>query len=133
MKHISKIQIRFADIDKLGHVNNAIYLTYFEQARTLFFEDVFGRESLDWSKRGLILARAEVDFLQPVFLEDKITVETTCTRIGTKSFDLSYKIIKNDREEAAKGLSVLVCFNYSNRSSIEIPSGWKSRLELYSI
>lgn len=125
--HTSPIQIRFADIDKLGHVNNAVYLSYFEQARTIFFKDVF-KESLDWSKKGLILAKAEVNFLQPVFLEDEISVETYCTHIGNKSFTLSYRLLKGGSVEAANSTSVLVCFDYEKRASIEVPADWRNIL-----
>ncbi|HEX7414818.1 MAG TPA: acyl-CoA thioesterase, partial [Bacteroidia bacterium] len=52
-KHCTPIQIRFVDIDKMGHVNNATILSYFEVARTYFFDDVMGAED-NWFERGLI-------------------------------------------------------------------------------
>ena len=62
---ISKVNIRFSDLDLFGHVNNAVYLTYYEEARVSYFDEVVGYD-YDWSKEGVILARIEVDFLIPI-------------------------------------------------------------------
>ena len=74
-KHKTPVQIRFKDIDKLGHVNNANHLTYFELARMKYFEDVIG-DQIDWKKQGVILARIEINYKLPILLEDKISVFT---------------------------------------------------------
>lgn len=131
--HKTPIQIRFKDIDKLGHVNNANHLTYFEYARTMYFRDVIGSE-IDWSKEGLILAKAVVDYKQPILFEDDIYVYTRCSRIGTKSFDLEYSLVKSDNgkeTELATGISVLVCYDYMNKASIPVPAGWVEKMKAY--
>ena len=80
------VEIRFADLDMLGHVNNAKYLTYLESARISYFHDVIG-DKIDWSTGGIILAKAELNFAMPVMLEDlEVTIFTSCTKIGDKSF-----------------------------------------------
>lgn len=129
MSHTTSIAIRFADIDKFGHVNNAIYLTYFESARIAYLADVLG--TVDWINKGVILARAEINFIQPVLLNDKIFVETSCSRIGNKSFDLSYKLNKLSdgiRTEMANGLTVMVGFDYVRQQTIVIPEEWKQKM-----
>jgi acyl-CoA thioester hydrolase len=129
--HRTSIQIRFKDIDKLGHVNNANHLSYFEYARTVYFRDVMGTE-IDWSKEGLILAKVIVDYKQPVLFEDDISVYTRCSRIGNKSFDLEYSLVKKegDKEtELATGISVLVCYNYIDKVSIPVPARWAERMK----
>ncbi|MFN7014434.1 MAG: acyl-CoA thioesterase, partial [Bacteroidia bacterium] len=135
--HTSHIQIRFADIDKLGHVNNAKYLTYFEIARMQFFEDEFKNISdLDWKTKGLILAKTEVEFIVPILLEDKVEIETFCTKIGNKSFDLAYRVFRINNQErmlAAKGSSVLVAFNYLEQKSIPVEESWKKELSRFLI
>ena len=123
------VQIRFADVDKLGHVNNAVYLSYIELARMDFFSKVGGE--IDWSKKGVIVGRIEINYKMPVLLDDNIIVKTWCSRIGNKSFDLSYSIIKinNGTEtEVVNAISVLVCYNYVEKKSIEIPDQWKTWL-----
>jgi acyl-CoA thioester hydrolase len=133
--HTSTIQVRFADIDKLGHVNNAKYLTYFEIARMQFFEDEFKNiTDLDWKTKGLILAKTEVEFLSPILLEDLVEIETYCTKIGNKSFELTYRVFKkknNERILAAKGSSVLVSYNYIDQKSIPLEESWKNELKRF--
>lgn len=125
----SQIQIRFVDLDQFGHVNNAIYLSYLEIARLPYFDEIIGE--IDWLNEGIILAKAEIDYLIPILLKDHIEVKTWCSRIGSKSFDLSYHIVKLEKETetiVAKAKTVMVCFNYSKQQSIEIPAGWKEKM-----
>src|SRR5437868_6045177 len=94
-KHKTPVQIRFKDIDALNHVNNANHVTYFELARVKYFDDVVG-EPVNWSEQGIILAKITVDYKMPVYFKDEITVYTKCIRLGTKSFDLEYALVKNE-------------------------------------
>jgi acyl-CoA thioester hydrolase len=134
MKHKTSIQIRFKDIDKLGHVNNANHFTYFELARIQYFNDVVGR-TIDWDKDGMILANARIDYKLPIYLHDQVVVYTSCTNIGTKSFELSYRmvrILKNEIEEVlATGATVLVCFDYSKNQTVAVPEEWKQKMNGY--
>jgi acyl-CoA thioester hydrolase len=123
------IQIRFADVDKLGHVNNAVYLSYIELARMHYFEEVAG--GIEWDRLGVIVARAEIDFLAPVVLGDTLRATTRCSRIGTKSFDLSYSLMRRSggaESEAARALTVMVCFDYRIMQSAPLPDDWKAWL-----
>jgi acyl-CoA thioester hydrolase len=131
MKHKTPIQIRFKDIDRLGHVNNANHITYFELARVSFFNSLMGDVKIDWEAESLILAKIEMEYKLPILLEDKVSVYTWVSRIGTKSFDVSCSIVKeiNGNEiEVAKGLSIIVCFNYKTNESIAIPETWKAKM-----
>jgi acyl-CoA thioester hydrolase len=132
--HKFPIQIRFKDIDKMGHVNNANYLTYIEIARVNYFEDVAGTDR-KWSQQvGIILARIEIDYKAPVFLHDTISVYTRCSRIGTKSLTLDWRIVREksgEEEIVAQGIAVLVCYDYVHEKTIAIPDEQRSRLEEY--
>ncbi|MGC8904185.1 acyl-CoA thioesterase [Thermus sp.] len=98
------VQVRFRDLDALGHVNNAVYLTYFEVARVAYFR----RLKEDWLERGhFILARAEVDFLRPILLEDPVVVGVRVVRLGRSSFEMEYRVEARG-EEAARGRTVQV-------------------------
>src|SRR5579862_452703 len=122
-KHKTPIQIRFKDVDMMGHVNNATYHAYIELARITYFNDVLGSK-VDWRKQdGVILARTEIDYKQPIFFDDKICVHTRCSKLGNKSLDLSWVIVRENAaqvglftEEAnqqnilARGISVLVAY-----------------------
>lgn len=124
------IQIRFADVDMAHHVHNAVYLQWFELARMELLRRFIAPEH-DWKKQGLILARNEVDYRRPIHLRDRIEAECRAGRIGTKSFDLHYRIVrlKDDQHElCAEGRSVMVCFDYAANRSVDLLPEWRSAL-----
>ncbi|MBI2269061.1 MAG: acyl-CoA thioesterase [Bacteroidetes bacterium] len=132
--HRTQIQLRFKDLDKLGHVNNANYLTYFELARVNFFKAVMGTKTIDWSTEGIIMAKVELTFKQPILLEDEVFVYVWVSRFGTKSFDMNCSIVKSENgqeTEVATGMTVLVCINYKTNQTIEIPPLWKQKMEAF--
>ena len=129
-RHSMPIQIRFVDIDKLGHVNNATILSYFETARVAYLNDVIGREN-DWFGRGLILAHSEIDYLQPVYHDDKIIAHTRTIKVGNKSFTVENVLMRVDGKKevlCAYATGVLVCMNYHEKLTVEIPEEWKAKL-----
>lgn len=123
----AKIQVRFADLDTMGHVNNSVYLTYFEYARVHYFNELLGL-GWDWKKFGVLVAKNEVSYLKPVLLNDVPHVEVLLESIGTKSFTLAYEITVNG-ELTTTGKSVMVCFDVTKQSSVEISQEWKDALE----
>lgn len=117
-------------MDTFGHVNNACYLTYFEEARVGYMNELVGW-TYDWSKQGIILARTEVDYKFPADFKDEIYIYVHCSKTGTKSFTLDYTMVKllNGLEEIlATGKSVQVTYDYENRKSVVIPEEWKRLL-----
>jgi acyl-CoA thioester hydrolase len=132
-KHKTPIEIRFADVDAFGHVNNAKFLTYVEMARVRYFDEIV-EWGYDWSKEGIILARAEIDFIQPILFKDELTVFTRCSRIGRKSFDLEYQLsVIRDGKEILKAdaCTVMVAFDYQRHQSIEVPASWREAILAY--
>lgn len=131
-KHKTPIQIRFKDIDMMGHVNNANYITYFELARLTYFDALKDEGvTIDWVNEGVILAKIEMEYKQPILLEDKAFVTTWVSRIGSKSFDMTCSIVRmvdGVEVEAARGLAVIVCFNYKANETIAIPELWKRKM-----
>ncbi|MCG9910290.1 MAG: acyl-CoA thioesterase [Flavobacteriales bacterium] len=123
------IQLRFADTDALGHVNNANFLSYFEMARVAYFAEVMGNV-IDWKERGIILARSEVDYRIPLFLEDKPIVKVRCSKIGNKSFVMSYRIEEGEKVYA-EGNTVMVCFDFINNLPFAMPEEWKNKIEAF--
>ena len=131
-RHKTFIQIRFKDVDRLGHVNNANHITYFELARVDYFNALMGKEiRIDWESESLILAKIEMEYKQPILLDDHIRVYTWVSRLGSKSFDMSCSIVKEEQgveTEMAKGLAVIVCYNYKLNQTIQIPEAWKEKM-----
>ncbi|MCS6974321.1 MAG: acyl-CoA thioesterase [Cyclobacteriaceae bacterium] len=133
-KHKLPIQIRFKDIDRMGHVNNANFLTYIELARVKYFEEVV-RMDKKWSPEvGIILARIEIDYKAPVFLHDNISVYTRCSRIGTKSITLEWQVVRQQQEHeetVAEGIAVLVCYDYKHEKTIPVPEEHRKAIEQF--
>ena len=131
--HSTAIQLRFKDVDKQGHVNNANHLTYAETARVNYFADVLGR-NIDWDETGILLARTEIDYKQPIFLSDEIFCFSKVTEIGTKSFVMTFVLAKKsgiEIIECAIGKCTLVCYNYPSRTTIQIPEKWRSEFKVF--
>ena len=131
--HHIPIQIRFNDVDRLNHVNNACYLSFFELGRVCYFNDVF-KNIIDWNKSGFVLARTEIDHLLPVYLNDQVTCYTKVTNLGNKSLNIENALTKYiDGQEiiCAQGIGVLVAFDYKENCSIEIPQIWRERILMH--
>lgn len=132
-KHKTPVEIRFADIDAFGHVNNAVYLTYVEQARVRYFDAIVGWQ-YDLTAQGIILAKAEIDYILPVHFKEEIIVKTRCSRLGNKSFDLEYQLVRyleNKEILVADACTVMVAFDYNEKKSIPLPLAWKDAILKY--
>ena len=121
MSFVHRETVRFRDLDAMGHVNNAVFATYLEQARIAFLSPN-GAQVED-----MILARLEIDFRSPAEVGETIEITVTPTRVGTKSFDLEYVVRAGDRV-VAEAKTVLVAYDYAHARSVEIPNQWKERL-----
>ena len=127
-KYKTSLEIRFADIDMFGHVNNATYFTYMEMGRTKYWNHAI---KWDWKKTGVVIGSAAIDYIEPIFLDDKINIYVKTSRIGSSSFDLEYLIVKerNGSEVVcSKGKTVCVAFDYSTKKSTPIPEKEKEKM-----
>jgi acyl-CoA thioester hydrolase len=116
--------VRFSDLDGFGHVNNAVYSTYLEQARLAWFGEEVGEMPL----RDVILARTEIDFRSPVVWGERVEIGVRPARIGAKSFELEYELRSGGRL-VAEAKSVLVGYDYERGESVPVPERWRRRLE----
>jgi len=132
-KYVTPIQLRFKDIDRLDHVNNACYLTFFELGRVNYFNNVLNR-SINWNERGFVTARTEIDHITPLYLLDEVYCFTKVAAIGTKSITIHDCVVKkvNDQLiECANGVGILVAMDYLKKESIEMPLQWKELFEAF--
>ena len=119
--------VRFRDLDGMGHVNNAVFSTYLEQARLAWFsQERFGAVN-ELPLGDVILARTEIDFRSPVQAGETVEVAVRPARVGTKSFELAYELRAAGRL-VAEAKSVLVGYDYRRGESTPIPDRWKRRL-----
>ena len=117
--------VRFRDLDPMRHVNNAVFLTYIEQARVAFFAAVGAASELE--EMNLIVARVEIDFKAPVRLGQEVEISVRASRFGTKSFDFDY-VLRVDGEVVAEAKSVQVAYDYARREAVAVPKEWREKL-----
>lgn len=118
------VAVRYQDVDALGHVNNAIYATYLEEARVQYLPDVLG----DTGATEAVLANLEIDYYRPVTLEDEfVTVEIAVVDVGTKSVTFEYEVYAGG-ELAAEASTVQVAYDGEAKESVEIPEEWRQTL-----
>lgn len=119
------IQIRFNDIDALGHINNNVYLSYFDLGKITYFENLKS-SYVSWTDGIIVVARLEVDFIQPVFYKETIAVDTKIVKVGTKSAVFLQQIRNTlTNEVKCRCTSVVVAYNPKAMSGMPIPDIWR--------
>ena len=108
------IEVRFKDLDAMGHVNNAVYFTYFENARIAYWNAV-GR-SRTRGEVTYVVARAECDFRSPVTMDDAIVCHVRIASLGRSSFTFEF-LLREERtgRAVAEGKTVQVVYDYAAR------------------
>jgi acyl-CoA thioester hydrolase len=122
-------EVTFRDLDVFGHVNNAVYLTYIENARIGYLREVLGIDSLE--DLLVIVAKVHIDFRSRASLGETLEVGTRVARIGTKSFDVEHEIHGPDTRLVARAETTLVTFDYRGDSTMPVPDLWRDRIEAY--
>ena len=129
--HHTPIQIRFNDIDIMAHVNNSVYQNFFDLARTHYFEEVF-QERINWKKQALVLAKITIEYINPIFLEEKIEVLTKVHTLGNKSLQMFQKIINSETNEVkAQNDAVLVAIGVEENEPISLPNEWRLKIQQF--
>ena len=125
-KHTTPIQIRFNDIDIMGHVNNSVHQNYYDVARLDYFKAVL-REDIDWQGFTIVLASIHIDFYSPVLLQEKAAVRSRIEQIGEKSLTMIQELYNSETGEV-KSFNRAVLVGYSRKEGIttQIPENWKS-------
>jgi len=123
------IEVAFRDVDAMGHTNNAVYLTWFENGRVALWRAITRDEHSDYARVPFVLARAEIDFRAPTFVGERLRLGIRTTRIGGRSFESRYRIERDaDGELVAEGTSVQVMYDYRERRSMAMPDDFRARL-----
>ncbi|MDD2960683.1 MAG: acyl-CoA thioesterase [Muribaculaceae bacterium] len=122
--HSMPIQIRFNDVDTLGHVNNSIYFSFFDLGKANYFTAVKGG-SVDWDKVDIVVANINCDFLAPMFFYEEIEVETQVVEIHTSSFKMFQRLInKHTGSVKCCCSTIMVGFDVKNQTSAPLSEDW---------
>jgi len=120
------VDVRYQDVDALGHVNNAIYATYIEEARVEYMQDVLGDVEIE-----AVVANLEIEFLRPVTMDDDhVTVHIAVVELGTKSLTFEYEVYAGG-ELAATASTVQVAYDESSREAVALPDRYHERVREY--
>jgi acyl-CoA thioester hydrolase len=123
----TSFKVIFRDLDAMGHVNNAVYFTYMETARTEFFAERFRVK--DPKMLPVIVAEASCTYLAPLYMRDLLKVHLGVSRIGRRSFDFAYFMTCDDGRTVARGKTGMVTYDYEQARAIPIPDSLRSLLQ----
>ncbi len=129
------LQLRFHDLDGMGHINNAVYFTYFEVGRRSYLEAMeYPDDSVGelGDRFPFIMAEISCRFLAPVTLDDALRVSLRIDRFGTRSFAFEYLIWRDaDKKPMATGRSTQVFFDYALGRSMAAPDWFIKQVEKF--
>ena len=125
--HTLAIQATLRDTDVFGHVNNAVYVSWFEEVRTSY---VCARRGLKAAAEvDFILASTTIHFRTPVYMLETIDMRCAPVRIGNSSWDLAYEgRAKEGGRLVVEGVSTQVQYDYTARVKAPIPAAWRALL-----
>lgn len=137
--HRHQVEVRLADTDAMGHVNNANYLTYVEIARVAYYEQVTGNAlpiGTHGAEEGMILADVRMTYRSPAFYGETLAVETRVERIGRTSFAMVHRMTAPESRYGPARLiavadSTLVSYDYQQECPIPVPDEWRAAMEAF--
>ncbi|GAB6064528.1 acyl-CoA thioesterase [Deferrisoma palaeochoriense] len=122
----ARIEVRWRDIDPLGHVNNAVYFTYFEIARARFYEEVLGARGIE--DIDFLVASIRCDYLSPVVYGEAVTVGIRVEWVGRTSWAFAYEARTGDGRVVARAESVQVRFDHAAGRPKPLDADWLARV-----
>jgi acyl-CoA thioester hydrolase len=124
------MEVRYGDLDPQGHLNNAKYLTYFEQARVLYFEELgLFSKGQSFMDIGVIVADIHIKYRLPVYLGAAIKAGVRTAKIGNKSITLEQTVVGADGAQVyADGTVILVTYDYHAHKTTPVPEEWRRKL-----
>jgi acyl-CoA thioester hydrolase len=126
------IEVRYGDLDPQGHVNNAKYLTFMEQARVNYVKHLGLWEGDSFMDIGFILADAHISFKSSIEFGQLVHVGTRTSNIGNKSLSMEYRIEDTHTGKVlSTGSSVLVAYDYRSQETISVPEEWRRVITAY--
>ena len=122
------IQIRMTDLDPLGHVNNSVYFSYYDAGKLHYFSGI--NEDISWEAIDKVIVRTECDFMESIFFDDNISVETKVIETGNKSMKMMQRIIDNNTGKIKSTcLSIISSYDRQNNTSKALSEELKKKVE----
>ena len=130
-KHVTPIQLRFNDIDIFSHVNNAVYIQFYDLGKLRYFEDVLGK---DFTKKGFtaVVVNINCNFFSPSFIDERLEVLTAVIAIGEKSITLEQRIVNAETNDIKTTCTTIMSgFDPTTFKSASIPIHFRNIISTY--
>ena len=130
MKHRIPVQLRFNDIDILGHLNNTVYFSLYDLGKARYMEDA-GLRGKGPGAPTSVIADVHCTYIHPIHYGDDIYVETRCTEVGEKHFVLEQEMTDGDGDVRSKCRTVMVYIDPTTQKSAPLPDAYRERIREY--
>lgn len=132
--HSVGIQIRFNDIDPLGHVNNASQISFLDYGKICYFEALNNGEPIDWTNAQFVMVNINVSYMEQIFLRENIEVRTKITEIGNKSIKLLQILINKDNGHVKTVCHGVMCaFDMKTQQSVLVSQEWRDKINRFEV
>ena len=127
-RHTMPAQIRFSDVDQFGHVNNSVYFSLYDLAKTTYVKEVLSGR-MTWNEVGIVVANINANFMSPIFFMDNVNIETATVELGNKSFILMQRAV-----DAESGVvkcecrTVMVVYDLKTQTPMQMPDEYKQAI-----
>lgn len=130
-RHSIDLQIRFNDIDILGHLNNTVYFSLYDTGKAYYMEAV-NKGRMNWRKVESVIANIDCAFVNSIYFGEEIVIYTKCEHVGEKSFTL-LQMLANKRTGEVKSVcrTIMVSYNPDTKESCPVSESWRKALEEY--
>lgn len=127
--HQFSIQVRMTDLDPVGHVNNGVQFSYYDLGRLEYFKTLQNK-AIQWDELDMVIVHASCDFMNSIFLEDKIVVETKVIGFGEKSVKIIQRIVQSETQEIKSTCySIMSGYDKKNNCSKAISDDFKQKVQ----
>ena len=127
---VHEMHPRFRDTDAMGHINNAVYITYLEVARQVYWQRL--AQASDYRRVPFILAHVTCDFRAEALVNEVLDLGIRCEWIGVKSFAFVYEIRERQtRRRVVEATTIQVCYDYATKQSLPVPAELRRQLETF--
>ena len=127
MKHRIQAQLRFNDIDILGHLNNTVYFSLYDLGKAKYMEEAGLREPGPAAPTSVI-ADVHCSYFKPVHYGDEIYIETSCSEVGDKHFTLDQEMVDGDGEVRSKCRTVMVYIDSATGKGAPLPEDYRKKI-----
>ncbi len=127
-RHSTKLQLRFNDVDVLGHVNNTVYFSFYDTGKAYYFTDVRGRR-MNWQSVDTVIANVNCAYISPIVFGNEVAVCTRCESLHEKSFRLLQMLYDiNTGEVKSVCETVMVAYDPATKKAVPLSAEWRQNL-----